>query len=200
MNNKLVLIEGFEATGKTSISNHLTKIMDAKYIHAPQGLTNFTEDLYQHIIKRYTRIDNDAKMLIFLAGHMEVIKQANRLKVIGNLVCDRSLLSTLVYQGMEFKPFMNVLMAVGMPRLEYDSAIVLTADVDTVTDRLQRRGKLDTLDDYFILNLQRIVDSYHLNAPILYPDAHIIDTSNMSLAQVEDLVIAKVEEDLCNSN
>lgn len=191
--NRLILIEGMDATGKTTLAEELCDDFDAEYIHAPSGVSQFTLSLYNCMLKPFPHIRDDTKLLLFLAGHIETIRDASYRASQNNVICDRSLLSTIAYQNIEFEYFQKVCELLHVPSLPYTDAIVLTAEPSTIVERLTRRkGGKDQLDEFFLTRIDQIHDTYINVAKLMYPNCHIIDTTNKSQQDIYHEVRHKV--------
>lgn len=183
---RVILVEGFECTGKTTICNYLVKKYSGKYIHNPSGNTEFTNNLYK-ILKSHTEISNETKMLVFAACHRHSIETINSIDD-DIVICDRSILSTIAYQNITFDDFNMLSKLAKIPNLNYDKCFVLMADKSVILERLKNRYENDNLDEFFVENIDRIMDSYKNNAKLVYPDAIIIDTTELSLFDLKTTI------------
>ena len=186
MTGKIIIIEGYDGTGKTTLAKSLAKKFDGIYFPNPKGNSEFTDDMYS-LMKKYTAIDVDVKILMFLSNHIINIKEMNSLKSAGNVViCDRSILSTLAYQFLTVERLSALLHHANVPMLMYDKALILTASTEAVMRRIEGRGA-DNLDQYFISNLEKIKTCYNDMTHVIYPikNSMRIDTTEMSKKEVE---------------
>lgn len=193
MTGKIIVIEGYDGTGKTTLAQRLASEHDARsvtesvsvFFPNPKGVTEFTQDMYS-LMRKYTTLDEDVKLLMFMANHIINIKLMNELKNDGHLViCDRSILSTLAYQFLTVRRLKELLMTLNVPILNYDKAFVLTASTEAIKSRMMSRGT-DTLDDYFMSNLAAIRTCYHTMTYDIYSEDKcvMIDTSNLTPDEV----------------
>ena len=96
------------------------------------------------------------------------------------VICDRSLLSTMVYQNLGLTEFNELLAVCKVPPLEYDHALVFVASASVTTQRLSTRSALDPMDKYFMAHIDRVIAAYNLHSTTLYPDCEVIDTTELS--------------------
>jgi len=189
MTGKIIVVEGYDGTGKTTLAKSLAiKMKNGIYFPNPKGRSSFTKDMYV-LMKKHIDINEDAKILMFLANHIININDMNKLKDQGKtVICDRSILSTLAYQFITVHRLRELLHSTKVPDLNYDKAIVLTANMNTVMTRIGHRGP-DDLDQYFISNLFSIKDCYDTLRHDIYPidKCLTIDTSNKTIDVVLDI-------------
>ena len=175
MNGKIILVEGCEATGKSTLCKNLVEKYNGFYYHCPSGLTDVTKEVYKLIGSR--KMAEETKKLLIMATHIENINNMNKLKKSGEtIICDRSLLSAYAYQHFSLSTFFNFLSDNGIPQLNVDHTFVLTANIETIKERLNKRGK-DTGDIYFLANMERIINKYNNDYDELYPNAHKLNTT-----------------------
>jgi thymidylate kinase len=176
LSGKIIVIEGIEATGKSTLAKALAEKYKGVYFANPRGDSEFSYQLYESIKQVQ---DEDAKTMLFIASHIVNIKRMNELKAQGNLVfCDRSLLSMSAYQKVGFFHFKELLSVCKVPDLQYDFAFILDASREVVMKRLNERG-MDVLDQYFVNRFDQIRINYYAS-PIKYSPSMNIDTSELS--------------------
>ena len=186
MIGKIIVVEGCEATGKSTLAKKLVEKYDGIYFHCPSGILDLTKKIYG-IISEYG-MDERTKKLLMMATHIENINTMNDLKNSGEVViCDRSILSAYAYQHFSLVQFQEFSKNVELPTLNYDFAFVLTACIDTIKDRLETRGK-DVGDTYFLANIERIINKYNNDFDVFYPAAHKLNTT----IKDENIIFKKV--------
>lgn len=173
---KVILIEGYDFTGKTSVCNHLVEEYDGYYFHNPEGKTDLTRTTY-NLIKDNKNMDETTKLLLILSTFSENINYINKMKHDGKtIIVDRGILSVYCYQFINFESFTNLMSIIDMPKMEVDEVFVLTASIEALKDRMQKRGE-DNLDSYFFTNIEKIMTKYHEHYADFYPKAHKISTT-----------------------
>lgn len=185
MMGKIIVVEGYDGTGKTTLAENLAKTYDGIYFPNPKGHSEFTQDMYA-LMKKHTTINEDAKVLMFLANHIINIQAMNDLKQQGKtIICDRSILSTLAYQFLSVDRLYDLLVSTHVPILNYDCALILTATTEAVLNRISNRGA-DNLDQYFISNLESIKTCYNKHSYDIYniKKSMMIDTTYFSEDEV----------------
>ena len=181
---KIIIIEGYDGTGKTTLCKRLVEEFDGVYFHCPSGKKPLTKGMYD-LFKDYNDMDETTKLFMILATHVENIQTMNELKATGEVViADRSLLSTYAYQHINYENFNEILNRVDFPTLNVDDALILTASIETLQERLLGRSDNDNLDVYFMTNLERIMTKYHEHYLDIYPFAHQISTSRKTEEEV----------------
>lgn len=181
---KIIIIEGYDGTGKTTLCKKLVEEFDGVYFHCPSGKKPLTKGIYE-LFKDYNDMDETTKLFMILATHVENIQSMNELKAAGEIViADRSLLSTYAYQHINYDNFSEILGRLDFPVLSVDDVLVLTASIETLQERLTLRTDSDNLDVYFMSNLERIMTKYHEHYLDIYPMAHQVSTSRKNEEEV----------------
>lgn len=184
MTGKIIIIEGSEATGKSSLSKRLCESLGGIHFHNPSGETEQINELYEYI-KTYSNVlKDDTMLLLMLATHITNINQMNQLKANGEVVvCDRSILSTFAYNTTcDVDNFNEIIKINNIPKLNYDRAFVLSASRDTILNRLGSRSDNDSMDDIFVQKIDSILDRYKMFRSI-YNDAIELNTDNKTLEE-----------------
>lgn len=159
MTGKIIVIEGVDYTGKTTLARELTKRTGGVYYHSPSGQAGMvTEDLYG--LLRGRQMQDGTKAAIMLATNIENITRMNELKAEGEtVIADRSIFSMFAYQGL---PIKETLTLFNVPQFDYDLVVHLDAKYHTILERHNARGA-DALDEYFIEHQKRIEWTYSEN-------------------------------------
>lgn len=182
---KIIVIEGPDATGKSTLVRRLVDTLDAVSYPCPKGDHETTKILYD-LMKRYPDNEAGSKKVLALTTHAFNIDRMEKLREEGNtVICDRSILSLVAYQRMTYNEVKAVFDVVNVPLDFYDLAIVLSADEQTIVDRLKTRG-MDILDRYFYDNRKEIIDRYREYSSDVYPCYMKINTSLLNEHEVYD--------------
>lgn len=189
MSGKIVLLEGADCSGKTTIAKRLVEDVDGIYYHNPAGVTPLTNDFYNHVLKKVADQPMGITRLLQLAGNALNAHTMNQLREAGNfVVSDRNLLSTIVYQRMEPHDIQEIMGVVGAETYKFDCAILLTNSYETMLKRMDVRGEPDAWDKHLIDHGHELIGRYRKYAPLVYRDVHIIETDNLSLDEVYEQV------------
>lgn len=198
MTGKSILIEGFEATGKSTLAQRLSEHFNgARLIHMPKGVTTLSQSVYE-LIKQTDR--EDVRRALLLASHIENHTEIQQLKDSGqDLILDRGLLSFFAYQHydglhLDEEVWDSVLFAFDMPIVEHDYVFLLSASERKIRERLESRGK-EKLDEAYLSRLNQIQEGFEAGKENIYPDAIEIDTSFLSLEQTFEIVLEHIEGD-----
>lgn len=195
----IILIEGHDFAGKSTIAEKLEQHFKALshqpvvYIHSPSGINDITNTNYNMMRIYSDTMRHNTKLLMILACHAEIIPEANKLKDAGYIVIlDRSLLSTLIYQDVEYNTFHQLCAIVDMPILDYDDVFVLHAHKNELRRRVRSRNDSDSLDDYFMQRMDRICELYQTYPSGFYPESHMVDTTNKTPSEVFGYILSKI--------
>lgn len=187
MTGRIIVVEGPEATGKTTLCTALRdEIDDSVYYHCPTGDNPFTDGLYG-LLKDYSDIiSENTKRAAIMVTHIENITRMNKLKREGHtVICDRSILTYFAYQGASKLVIDHEFSAFRVPVLLADKYIVLTATEEDTLARLRDKHNVDSYDEYFIRNMKQIRRRYSC-WPEIYPrkDTVVLNTSELSQSEV----------------
>lgn len=196
MTGKIIVVEGPDGTGKSTICRRLQeKIPNSVVFHSPKGDTELSFRLYD-IIRSYPDMNPDMKRMLLGASHIENISRIYAMRDEGKVViCDRSILTFLVYQGLKDIGAEQYMTINRIPDLDPDYMVVLNADKQVIVDRLTERG-VDTLDQYFLANIERIVDIYTniARGMIEFKNGLAVDTTNLSTDESFDIIWSNLED------
>lgn len=194
MTGKIILVEGPEATGKSTLCRLLSERTPGSVVfHCPKGDSKVSNELYD-VVKDNSDMDERVKRLVLLATHVENINHLNKLRQDGHTVfCDRSIVSFLTYQGVSDNDILKMIEVHHVPSLECDAAIILMADKPVMIQRLTERG-VDSLDSYFLANIERIMDRYRELAANPFADVISIDTSDIDQDECLEIAVNILKE------
>jgi thymidylate kinase len=193
MTGKIILIEGSEATGKSTIARELTIDNVGINFHNPAGLSKTTKDLYDYMKTNANTVPSDSMLLLMLAAHIININKMNALKAAGEfVVCDRSILSSFAYNSdHSVDEFNHLLTMVRVPPLNYDKVFVLSSSKETIIKRLYSRKNNDPLDAVFLEKIDTILDRYK-EAKAFYPKCIGVNTDTKDIEGVLKYVKARL--------
>lgn len=156
----LILIEGPDGSGKTGIANALQKEIGGVVFHSPRGITALSKKIYDLI--KTPGLDEDVKKSLVAASHAENIRQMNHMVENGiNVIADRSIPSFFANQSFTSTNWFECyLTESGIPDLNADKVVFLSADRDILMNRLASRQSLDILDRYFLDHIDDIIWKY----------------------------------------
>jgi len=185
MKGKIILIEGSEATGKSTVSKELAIDFIGVNYHNPAGRTKQSNDLYEYIKENANALSSDSMLLLMLSTHITNINEMNALKASGEtVICDRSILSSFAYNSdYSVADFKRLLKYAKVPELQYDHAFVLQSSKQTIIDRLYSRTENDTLDEVFLNKIDKILDRYK-ESKSFYKDCIEVNTDTKDIDSV----------------
>jgi dTMP kinase len=146
-----VVLEGGEASGKTTQASRLASTLGAVLTREPGG-TTAGERIRSILLDPYLRsLDGRAEVLLLLAARAQHVAEVivPALEAGKDVVCDRFAGSTVAYQGYGrgFDPAqLTQLSAWASAGLEPDRVILLQTSATVVAARLARRGKGDRME------------------------------------------------------
>lgn len=146
----LIILEGCDATGKTTLAKFLAELYGAQVIHCTTDTPN-TFEFFRDIIRAsYNR----------------------------NIIADRFCYGQFVYQEEEYRPLheygepdseYTALHNLELSMLDVDTRIIYCyADANTIQDRLISRGEISQIPVDTILNRYKDIFKQSLFTPILY--------------------------------
>ena len=184
----IVLIEGVDFTGKTTIAQMLKKHIDSisddgcVYFHNPEGLNDESRELYDKI--KNTK-DQTLKDIYLLQSHYLNQKKINKLAKTTNVVVDRSIFTYCMYNmnGDDDSVISLTEHLFDFPKYHFDYAIGLNADIEELQRRAKNRGHNDVLDDYFLkhlVSIKRHMDNFEYTT-VFDSDVRLCyDTTNLT--------------------
>jgi dTMP kinase len=140
-----ICFEGIDGAGKSTQSRMLYQRMQksgrAVELVADPGTTKIGTAIRQILLHNDAPISPVAQMLLFSAARAELAAYISELQANDvDVICDRWLLSTLVYQGTINKISLDLIIKIfcATTKLEPDLCVVLDIDPDATTQRAQR--------------------------------------------------------------
>lgn len=162
---KLIILDGPNYAGKTTIAKKLAKKINGVYFREP-GSTEFTEKLRKLIFEYNNSLDIDTSFYLFQACRNELfIKEIEKeLQNNKNVILDRSFISTIVYQNniTETMHCFNNL----IEKMNCDFIIHLfyiTANKDVLLKRQKQRGIGKCFDENVEETLEKYERVYEIN-------------------------------------
>lgn len=188
-------IEGMEGVGKSTVVEYLSKQLmddglDVLYVHEP-GNTPQGEDIRDILLNKPYSSDLEVytQLLLYTASRIElynkVIKPAlDQGKVV---ISDRTVVSSLVYQGFKFGISTEVVLSVNKPIIDNmaNHTFILDLSVEEAKKRVQQRDDsgeqsmnfLDKLDSQDYLDLK----NGYLKVQEYLPNISVIDVQEGSI-------------------
>ena len=205
MKGKLIVFEGNEGSGKTTIAKKfyewcLKNKIDAILSREPGGVAS-AEDIREIILnKKYEEeIDPLTELLLFEAARREhyvrVIKPA--LKAGKVVILDRFILSTLAIQGCARKIDINLINKLNTKTTDStkaDFTVLLDVDYNTAMNRIKTNNRTtNRLDDYGKHFFNSVNKGFHNYAYWTTDNIIIINTSNLSEEEVFNELISNIK-------
>lgn len=153
MKNKLIVLEGLDGSGKTSIGKYLEA-------HYGFGFRRTPGEVFEKIRGEVDRKDVFTKLLFYYASNFEASEQLRKALKQESIVCDRYFYSTLVYfayfSGYSIQEALDLMEGFTGKLLLPDVVIYLTISNETRMERLKERELVaSSTDEYFIKNIHR---------------------------------------------
>lgn len=205
MNGKLIVFEGPDGSGKTSVLNEVKKILDDRGVEylsfREPGGTALSEKIRDIIIDN----DNDkmtsrCECLLFAASRAQLIEQSIKpaLEEGKIVLCDRFVLSSLLYQGVgrglgiekvkEINDFAT-------DNIKPDLTIFFNIDYKTALIRKRKNFTADRLENEDFDFHKKIFDAYQAMAEEYKDKIRKIDAS-LSIEEVTRQAIELIDESL----
>lgn len=203
MNGKLIVFEGPDGSGKTTILKNINKkLINLGYpimlVREPGG-TFISEQIREIIIdNNNTEMNSKTECLLFAASRAQLVEEKikpalNRGEII---LCDRFVLSSLLYQGVgrglginEVKKINDF--ATGF--IKPDLTIFFNIDYKTALMRKRDNFKADRLESEDFDFHKKIFDAYIDLAKKYKEDIKQVDAS-LSIDQVSENVLKLIED------
>lgn len=163
VNVKLIAIDGFDGTGKTSISKKIENELGIKYIKPFEKTGEIIKWLHLRGDKETASIVGKQSMLLELSKHGD-----------GVYVCDRNWLSMLVFTGVDIR----------VDGLEYLDFVTVSTE-ERIVDVLSERGEEIDLENIarFVPMYIRVADDNHILK---------IDTTNRTIEESFELIKERI--------
>lgn len=203
-----ISFEGIDGSGKTSVLEKVANIVSKNYngcvcTKEPRGIFR---DI---ILDPENKYDLNEKARFFLyqadrAVHSDIL---NYWKNTDNIVlCDRGIMSTLVYQGLTTKMDIQEMMDISLiacNNILPNMIILLHASSEIAKKRIDKRNEVknyfDLKDDDFFKNLQY---QYMRASDFLarYYNINILDinTDNRNIDEVSEIIFEEIKKNLTN--
>lgn len=205
MNGKLIVFEGPDGSGKTSVLNEVKKVLDQdgiKYLTFREpGGTDISEKIRDIII------DNDNKKmtarcesLLFAASRAQLIEEEIKpsLEAGKTVLCDRFVLSSLLYQGVGRNLGIEEVKKINdfaTDSIKADLTIFFDIDYKTALIRKRKNFTADRLENEDFDFHKKIFDSYKEMADEYEDEIKKIDAS-LSIDDVTKQAIKLIYESL----
>lgn len=157
ISSNLIVVEGFDGTGKTTLCENLAKVWkqwsnnQPSYYREP-GSTAISEELREFMFT-HCSLDENMLSLLMTSSRYELMKtRVNPDLHLRPVILDRFVYSTLVYQGGDNSELINKIvhlhdMYIGvLPKI----IIFCHAKPSDIVSRISSRDKKDSFDDKFI--------------------------------------------------
>lgn len=171
MTGKLIAVEGGDATGKGTLVRSLVEHLNSEGLTSvtvhPWVNTDVGKKVREIIVNTQGKLDVRTRIMLACAAHRTLQEETIRpiLAKGVNVVLDRCLLSTFVYQGIlegaTMETVDNIRRAGGV-ELKFDTTLVLMANTDTILNRIQNRAgeESDPMDFKDAVHHARVRQAY----------------------------------------
>ena len=158
----IIAIEGPDYTGKSSIASQLLEKIKSKTdlksnIYKRPGGTVECDTIREKLATSI--IDSDTRQIISLAEEILFTHTATFLSDI--TILDRyNPISGQVYGKIQFAKYWRYIIECGMVRTPH-LVIFIDSPTDKIIERINLRDKKDVMDEYFIQNVDLIINKYN---------------------------------------
>ena len=191
MENKFIVFEGIDGSGKTTQSKLLSKKINGKYTFEP---TDGDIGKYIRKILSGKKCEKEALALLFAADRVEHVVDIEQGLKKSHIVCDRYVYSSIVYQsiqGIDLDFIVNINRFAKKP----DVMIFLDVNIDESFKRMGGRSKeifenKDTLEKvkkkYYEIIEKRLFEPRY--------GYIVVDTTNKNIDEVHDEIMEELRE------
>ncbi len=190
-NNKFIVFEGIDGSGKTTQSKMLSKKVNGKYTFEP---TDGDIGRYIRKILCGKKCEKETLALLFAADRVEhVVNIKNDLKKT-HVICDRYLYSSMVYQSIQGID-LEFIMSINRFAKRPDVMIFLDVSIDESLKRMNEKSKeiFENKD-----TLKKVKKKYYeiIEKELFKPKYGyvIIDTTNKSICEVHKEIVCKLSK------
>jgi thymidylate kinase len=135
MKPQFIVVEGFDGSGKSSLSNYLSQKYGFKKFKTPYGQFSMAREYFDNKVDPYERIT------FYSASCISVSLQIREELNLGNsVILDRYTYSTLSYHRAMFGDVPEIIENSLNLILKPDLILYITAEFDTINRRIRERG------------------------------------------------------------
>jgi dTMP kinase len=164
---KFFVVEGPDGCGKTTqarlLARHLEKMGRKVVLLREPGGTFIGDKIRRILLDRHNHMTVEAELLLYMASRAQLAREviAPALKARKDVVCDRFLLSSLVYQGCAGGLDVNAIRTIGkfaVMGLEPDATFVLKLPLPVAMAR--RRASADRIESRRLSFHRKVLRGY----------------------------------------
>ena len=191
MENKFIVFEGIDGSGKTTQSKLLSKKINGKYTFEP---TDGDIGKYIRKILSGKKCEKEALALLFAADRVEHVVDIEQDLKKSHIVCDRYVYSSIVYQsiqGIDLDFIVNINRFAKKP----DVMIFLDVNIDESFKRMGGRSKeiFENKD-----TLEKVKKKYYeiIEKRLFEPKYGyiVVDTTDKNIDEVHDEIMEELRE------
>lgn len=191
MNSKFIVIEGLDATGKSTLAPKLGNRLGATLLQCPPKLE--APDLSPNLRAHFDNRPPNQRRPYYRAANLIASEMAEVALKVGHVVMDRYWPSTVAFAALDGNShFVQEWQGSYPPELrEPDAVILLTVNEENRRRRMRGRGESVTAEEQnleFIQRREAVLGEYRQFHPIE------IDTSDRDPDTVLDMVIAALHD------
>lgn len=157
MAGKLIVFEGPEGSGKTTIAKKVYFYLKKYYknivfLREPGG-TEISEKIRKILLNNKNKnLDKKAELLLYLASRAQLVNEKIKKLIKKNyiIIMDRFYLSTIVYQGYARNMDIDLIKKLNefvLDGLKTNLTVILDANLKTIFYRLKKRKKNNRIDN-----------------------------------------------------
>jgi len=197
----LIIFEGIEGTGKTTLINHVSKFLNKKKIdhikiREPGGTKN-SELIRKLILNKKNKFNSFTDLMLYMASRSEniekIINKNYKKKVI---LIDRFIDSTIAYQHYGMKINKKIIQTINnylLNKIKVDFTFLHIVNDNNLKLRIGKRKILNRYDKFSYAFYKKVQDGF-INQSKLNKKKYLIVNSNKEIAENKKIIINKLQK------
>jgi len=192
--NRFIVIEGLDATGKSTLVEYITSRISATKLSCPPEI-QIPSIQDGNVRSHFDSQDSNQRRAYYRFTNLVASELVGKWIDNNNVIMDRYWTSTAAFAAMDDDLDLGIPLGEYPPEIRIpDVLILLTVDEDNRLKRMQGRGEAETLEEVELASneekRQKVLNVYKVFNPI------IVDTSNKTQAEVGAEVMKIIMEEV----